>query len=338
MFPRIEWEDSPCPLCGGADASHKIEAPEPAPAARARWFLVVECRHCSLCYTNPRPSAACLARLYPQDRPLPPEQAVAPRRWWRGPRTADPLARLWPMLDRGRLLNVGHGISSFLRRLHQRGRPFMAVNLSAPAVDFLGRAWGVTALAGTLPHPELARQNFNVITFFGILEHVHRPLELLRAARALLAPGGVLIVAVPNIDSLPFRWFGADWPGLNLPRHLTHFTPRTLRLMLHQADLRLHRLTALRHSGWLRTSARRTRAPWAHLLKGKALASLASWYTAALRRKWDAGGSCAVRCARLPQRATAFTARPARGPMPGMRTRYPHGQSCSPSATSARSR
>ena len=51
---------------------------------------------------------------------------------------------------------------------------------------------------------------------------------VLREARDLLAPGGKLVVAVPNIDSLPFRWFGRHWFGLDLPRHLTHFTPASL--------------------------------------------------------------------------------------------------------------
>src|SRR5947209_5237735 len=98
LFPRIDWEDCPCPLCGGSEHAHKLEAPEPAAAARARWFLIVECRHCGLCYTNPRPTPDCLARLYPPRQPLPSEHTrLTHRRWWRGPGRADPLARLWPL-------------------------------------------------------------------------------------------------------------------------------------------------------------------------------------------------------------------------------------------------
>ena len=69
------------------------------------------------------------------------------------------------------------------------------------------------------------------------LEHVHDPQEVLSEARRTLAPGGKLIVATPNIDSLPFRWFGHAWYGLDLPRHLTHLAAWTLRLMLHRARL-----------------------------------------------------------------------------------------------------
>src|SRR5437870_4946655 len=119
------------------------------------------------------------------------------------------------------------------------------------------------------------------------LEHVHSPLNVLREAHRLLARGGRLYVAVPNIDSLPFRWFGAAWYGLDLPRHLTHFTPPTLALMLQRAGFRPHPVRMRRHSEWMRCSAQRSlqmatpaRAEtWRRLLARKPLSRLATWYS-----------------------------------------------------------
>src|SRR5436305_600698 len=111
-------------------------------------------------------------------------------------------------------------------------------------------------LVGTLPHSDLASGSFDVITMWQSLEHVHHPLPVLAEAQRLLVPGGTLVVSVPNIDSLPFRWFGTSWIGLDLPRHLTHFTPPTLRLMLEHAGYRIGSLQLIRHSDWLRSSAR----------------------------------------------------------------------------------
>src|SRR5438552_578873 len=88
------------------------------------------------------------------------------------------------------------------------------------------------------------------------LERVHFPLAVLREVRRLLVPGGQLFRAVPNIDSLPFRWFGSAWYGLDLPRHLTHFAPWTLHLMLERAGFRVGQIQMVRHSQWLRSSAR----------------------------------------------------------------------------------
>jgi SAM-dependent methyltransferase len=116
------------------------------------------------------------------------------------------------------------------------------------------------------------------------LEHVHQPLRVLREARRLLVTGGTLVISVPNIDSLPFRWFGAAWFGLDLPRHLTHFTPPTLRLMLEKAGFRVRSLELVRHSDWLRASAELAsqlgqKVPCQRWLRTKTGSNLAAWYS-----------------------------------------------------------
>jgi SAM-dependent methyltransferase len=297
-FPPIDWEESDCPLCGGSDWSQKIEAPEPGLDPCGRWFLIVECRHCNLCYTNPRPTAACLRRLYPHPTPDAHRDArQVHKAWWQQRQIGDPLRRIWPLIERGELLDFGHGVSSLLGRLHQRGRPFTAVNLSPSAAGFLRQQWHVPASAGSLPHKDVAGLRFDTITLFDSLQCIPRPLELLQSTHDILTDGGLLVISVPNIDSLPFRWFGADWPGLNLPRHLTHFTPRSLRLILHQAGFRLLALRPLRHSGWLRRAAcnvegrSRYAGGWGNLLKIQLAASMLSRYSALVGR---ANGMLAV--------------------------------------------
>jgi SAM-dependent methyltransferase len=126
---------------------------------------------------------------------------------------------------------------------------------SSEAVARIRDELGVRAVVGTLPHPDLEPRSIDVVTMWHSLEHVHQPLDALRAARRLLAPGGRLIMAVPNIDSTAFRWFGPAWFGLDLPRHLAHFTPTTLRLMLDKAGFRMTAIRPVRHSDWLRSSA-----------------------------------------------------------------------------------
>src|SRR5205823_10757107 len=125
--------------------------------------------------------------------------------------------------------------------------------------------------------------SFDVITMWHSLEHVHHPMKILREAHRLLVPGGRLLVAVPNIDSLPFRWFGSAWYGLDLPRHLTHFAPWTLHLMLERAGFRPGPMCMVRHSDWLRSSAKLARQTghatlWQRWLTRKPLSRLVSWY------------------------------------------------------------
>jgi hypothetical protein len=93
-----------------------------------------------------------------------------------------------------------------------------------------------------------------------------------------------LLVSVPNIDSLPFRWFGSAWFALELPRHLTHFAPWTLHLMLEHAGFRVGPIRMVRHSGWFHSSARlssreRLAPRWYRLFTFKPLSRLATWYS-----------------------------------------------------------
>jgi len=189
-----------------------------------------------------------------------------------------------PRQERGRLLDFGCGGGGFLERMRRLGWQVTGVDMSVAAVQRVRTELGLDALAGSLPHAGLVHNAFDLITMWQSLEHVHEPLPVLREARRLLVSGGMLVVSVPNIDSLPFRWFGTAWFGLDLPRHLTHFTPPTLRLMLEKAGFRVQSLRLVRHSDWLRSSAELASqlgrgAPWQGWLRTRAGSNLAAWYS-----------------------------------------------------------
>jgi 2-polyprenyl-3-methyl-5-hydroxy-6-metoxy-1,4-benzoquinol methylase len=186
----------------------------------------------------------------------------------------------WPRP--GRLLDFGCGGGSFLKRMADHGWQVTGLDAAVGAVRRVQAELGLTALAGSLPHPDLRPCSFDVVTMWHSLEHVHRPLPILREAYKLLVPGGKLIVAAPNIESLPFYWFGPSWFGLDLPRHLTHFTPKSLTAMLQTAGFRVESTRMLRHADWMRSSARLAVAQkrggtWSRLLRWKPAAKVVAW-------------------------------------------------------------
>jgi SAM-dependent methyltransferase len=87
------------------------------------------------------------------------------------------------------------------------------------------------------------------------LEHAHCPLDVLHEAQRILRTGGRLLITVPNFDSCAARWFGPSWFGLDVPRHLTHFTPRTLESMLYRAGFENVQVRQQQRPGWIRHSA-----------------------------------------------------------------------------------
>jgi SAM-dependent methyltransferase len=288
--PVVEWEEPDCLLCGGHRWTPVLEAPDAVPGGTGLWFAVVQCLDCGLCFTNPRPSADSIGQFYPSAyRPhRPPGARRRPRPWrlrlpspWHGPRR---VRQVLPWHGQGRLLDFGCGGGSFLQRMHRQGWQVTGLDVSAAAVGHVRDGLGLRALLGSLPHPDLRPATFDVITMWHSLEHVHRPMTVLEEAHRLLVPGGQLLVAVPNIDSLPFRWFGAAWSGLDLPRHLTHFAPWTLHLMLENVGFAVGAVRMVRHSAWMRSSAKlsalHANAPrWHRLLAVKPASRLATWYS-----------------------------------------------------------
>ena len=278
-------EQTDCLLCGSSQWSALVEAEDGD--AQGLSFQVVRCERCGLCFTNPRPDPASIGQFYPPGYG-PHRRRSRVRRprlgaWARRFLSMDPERHGPPWHGQGRLLDVGCGSGSFLYRMHRRGWSTVGLDISPQAVAHVRDSLQLPALLGSLPHPSIQPESFDVLTIWQCLEHVHQPLAMLREARRALAPGGRLYVTVPNIDSAAFRWFGPDWFGLDLPRHLVHFSPVTLRRMLEVAGFHVRACRLQRRTAWMQSSARRA----VQLGKARGLlawlplrfmARLASWY------------------------------------------------------------
>jgi len=302
----VDWDDTDCPLCGERDENLILEATDPNPGTRAPLrFAVVQCRKCELIYTNPRPGPKSIGRFYPSDyRPH-----RRPRKMSEVHKTSSKIAH-WtgravperdgslPWIGQGRLLDFGCGGGSYLQRMADQGWQVTGLDAAVGAVQHIRQELGLKALAGTLPHPDLAPGSFDVVTMWHSIEHVHEPLAILREAFQLLVPGGKLIVACPNIASWAFKVFRENWFGLDLPRHLTHFTPNSLSTMLLAAGFHVEAVRLIRHSDWLRSSAKiavYAGHGWAKPLTWKPLAKAVAYLTY-LNRSTD----CMIAVAQRP--------------------------------------
>ena len=184
---------------------------------------------------------------------------------------------------KGKLLDFGCGAGQFLAQMDQLGWQVTGIDSSAPTVEWLRQELALQVYVGSLPHPWLAGRTYDVITMWHSLEHTHNPRRILEAAGELLVPNGKLVVAVPNIDSLAFRWFGSYWYGLDVPRHLSHFSRQTLTNLLRRSGFQIESVRMVRHSSWLRASARlawqgQQRCARSFLLQSHFLSGLLSRY------------------------------------------------------------
>jgi 2-polyprenyl-3-methyl-5-hydroxy-6-metoxy-1,4-benzoquinol methylase len=80
---------------------------------------------------------------------------------------------------------------------------------------------------------------FDVITLWHVLEHIPNLKEYIAFIKKMLKPNGVLIVAVPNYKSYDAKYYGKFWAAYDVPRHLWHFTQKSMNLLFAEFDFRI---------------------------------------------------------------------------------------------------
>jgi SAM-dependent methyltransferase len=158
--------------------------------------------------------------------------------------------RLDRLAPPGPILDVGSGEAALLEALVSRGR--VAVGLEQ----------GDQAVHARLDVREIEIVDFDerpgewaAVVFWHSLEHLREPRAAIRRAVSLLAPSGLLIIAVPNRASWQARWLGDRWLALDLPRHLVHLPASALVDGVRECGLAIDRVSHWRAGqlvfGWL---------------------------------------------------------------------------------------
>ena len=93
----------------------------------------------------------------------------------------------------------------------------------------------LSIVALTLP----AHDRFDCIILVSVIEHVHNPVSYLRTLHERLRPGGKLVIATPNVDSIFRRLLGRRWPAFQVvPEHVGFYNGSTLSALMTRAGLR----------------------------------------------------------------------------------------------------
>jgi 2-polyprenyl-6-hydroxyphenyl methylase / 3-demethylubiquinone-9 3-methyltransferase len=160
------------------------------------------------------------------DRKAPHLFAVEGRNWHLQSRMAlviETIDRFGPEGVGRRVLDVGCGTGFLLERLAERGYAGVGVDLSPESVTIaearlkeIGAGDRLRAEVGSAYEPPTGP--FDLITLTDVLEHLEEPRECLKALRAQLAPGGLLVISTPNRRSLPGarRWLAERAPRLGI--------------------------------------------------------------------------------------------------------------------------
>lgn len=166
--------------------------------------------------------------------------------WFNNRKTLVSLTTFNPLRG-GKLLEIGVGNGSLLRYLRDKGIAVEGCDLSTAICEHVRKTHGILMHCCPVGHIDKAA-SYHVIVMNHVLEHVNDPIEFLCTVRSLLAPGGIVRVAVPNVACWEARLPG--WASYE-PYHLSYFTPQTLEYSLKKAGYSIIKIsTPDSFSGW----------------------------------------------------------------------------------------
>jgi len=272
-----------CPVCGSesrelqyADLKDKLYA------VSGTWSFH-RCMDCKVCYLDPRPNIETIGRTYstyhthgPVNPKNIPNNALIQVKlaikngclnsiWKTSFQPASPLLaqlilKLYPgwmamyrrqtMRDLpipacGELLDIGCGSGTFLQLAKAVGWSVQGIDFDEKAIN-VARANNIDVKLGGIELFDGKKELFDTITLSHVVEHVHDPRMLLKACWRLLKPGGVFWIESPNYDSYGRKLFGANWRGLEAPRHLVIFNTANMARLLAEIGFR-----DIQHAEWM---------------------------------------------------------------------------------------
>jgi 2-polyprenyl-3-methyl-5-hydroxy-6-metoxy-1,4-benzoquinol methylase len=274
--PILAAQSQPdCALCGAAGDLHHGDLRDRHFSAPGEWSLLA-CPRCGLVWLDPKPAPEDLDRLYRDYYTH--EEGEGDSLIVRGIRRGIPAMRqgyrdrvpsaseralgsilslVGPLRElaergtlglcasqRGELLDVGCGNGRYLEQMGELGWQVSGVERDARGAAVAGAQIGGDRVHADLEAAGRAQpEGYDVVTLSHVIEHLLDPIDTLAACRAVLKPGGLIVIATPNLASLGHRQFKRNWLHLDPPRHVFLFDPTTLATVVERAGFAKSRVT-----------------------------------------------------------------------------------------------
>ena len=130
-----------------------------------------------------------------------------------------------------RLLDLGCWVGFLLAEAEDRGWDAVGVEPSLFASAYARERLELDVRTGDLFTTQLPLGHFHAIAMGDVIEHLPRPADALVRMAALLRPGGIAWLALPDAGSLVARGMRARWWSV-IPTHVQFFTRKSIRTLL----------------------------------------------------------------------------------------------------------
>ena len=226
---RIQHEV--CPLCTPKNIQASLSTMDYSISKEA--FDIFDCADCSFRFTQMIPSPATIGPYYNSEVYIShsdTKEGFVNRVY----HTARDLMlnrklKLVQSLTSGkRLLDIGSGTGYFLDQMKRNGYQVKGIEIDAEARRMTKERFGIVVGEPSRLLTGQIKEKVEIVTMWHVLEHLHDLHGYMKSIRHQMTDDGVLLIAVPNHASYDAQYYKKLWAAYDVPRHLWHFTPKTV--------------------------------------------------------------------------------------------------------------
>lgn len=128
------------------------------------------------------------------------------------------------------LFDVGAGFGHFMLAGKNMGYRVSGIEIARANAEFIRSELGLPVSEGDFLKLDQSGR-YDILTFWDTLEHMDHADQSVEKASCLLRPGGIIVIQVPQLDSVLARLFKEKWWAMGLD-HVNYFTRPTIRMLL----------------------------------------------------------------------------------------------------------
>ncbi|MDX1685481.1 MAG: class I SAM-dependent methyltransferase [Saprospiraceae bacterium] len=242
------WPPEHCIICGEKDQSEYLTVRDHSISGED--FHIARCKNCGFSSTKDAPSQEKIGKYYESEDYISHSDTTKglidrAYHWARSFMLRK--KKNWvesQCQEKGELLDIGSGTGYFLNEMKKSGWDVTGIEINEKARRFSQEEFDVRVYEPDQLH-EFTERSFDVISLWHVLEHVHEINAYWDLFSRLLKEDGVLMIAVPNIQSIDSKYYGAYWAALDVPRHLWHFRPEDIVRLAKNHGFQLKNMTGM---------------------------------------------------------------------------------------------
>lgn len=240
-----------CPICGKKEFKNFIVVKDKSVSQES--FVIVQCENCGFKFTNPRPDEASIGKYYESEDYIShsnTNKGILSKAYKivRSIAVKDKVELVSAVGSKGKILDYGCGTGYFLASCQNDGWEVEGFEPNAKANSQASITLGKKIENQSLQKFE--NQQFDVITLWHVLEHIHCLNETFETLNKLLKPNGAFVIAVPNADSLDAKLYAENWAAYDVPRHLYHFNQATMKRFLKKHKLSVEDIKPMKYDAY----------------------------------------------------------------------------------------